>query len=262
MRLFNVGSLLIGSFFLITFFQNCGGVDFNSGLANAQLSEPLSDGGLDVNLGDAELPPMIEDQINEQEEDPGLVLDEVEVPTPNKEEDRKDLEVVLNQNEACRDHFGKVDPDLYPWKEKLHITGLHPSGVKVANVGELKVSGLAKSIVGKNIDVASISGIYGSICLQANRIDRIAGITTDRRADIVLMGPQNDLGFTELLSGINNSDLVLINYEVKLITGIGRNLHIFGGRVHRLIGIFDEIHLYDGAVIENFQGINRKVIRH
>jgi hypothetical protein len=173
----------------------------------------------------------------------------------------EELKEVLQENVACTELFAKIDVTQFPAQEKVKIAGIK-GNIQVANVEDLQISGIAKSIAGKNIGIAQISGIHESICLQANEISHISGIIHGTKADVALIGPAQGVGQVHHLSGINRSNLVLVNFEVGHISGIGKSLHIFGGRVGHISGIFDEIHLHNGAVVERLNGINQGIITH
>lgn len=255
-------SLIIGSLSLVLLFQNCGGVDFDAASA----------GSLKTDVADLSHPPIVppEEEIKEDDEKHDHHEHEGDKKDCHREKKDlpmeglpygEDLENVLEQNEACSKLFAEIETSAFPHQEHLHIYGLSKD-IRAANVGYLKVTGVARLIAAKNVGVAKILGLHGSLCIQAEEIDSISGLTHGTKADVSLIGPINGLGRIDHISGSHQSDLTIVNFHVKRILGHGRSLHLFGSRVEEVSGFFEDIHLYNGAVIENINGLHGDLIRH
>lgn len=251
MKKSNAILIALGSLLLVGLFQNCSGVNF----APEDLSS-LDSGKRDLDTLDSA--PVDDSNNHSDDDDHGDDHEERDaIGLPHSGED---LDHILSSNKACSQVFSGIDPAIFPQRDQMHLHG-NMGDIKVANVSELFIAGNAKSIAAKNIGLTTITGVHGSLCLQSEEVDHISGVSVSP-SDIAIIGPSDKLGQGGRIVGVQNSDLVLVNYHFDQISGKGRSLHVFGGRIEKLTGIFTEIHLYNGATIGGITGKNQGIITH
>lgn len=261
-RHFKLLVLLLSSLGLITFFQNCSGVNFSDAEAIQGKSgvEDVTDTGGPMN------PPATVDDDDDRtpDNDDGKECNDDDKKPPYMGPPivaDVELNEVVIKNAACTELFTKIDLSKYTQQAKMHVRGIS-SNITAAKIDDLQISGISKAIAAKAIGVAKISGVHGSLCLEAEALDGLSGVIYGSKADIFITAPVGKMGVADHISGVQNSNLVLMNYNVDHISGVGRSLHIYGGHVGKVSGVFQEIHLYNGAIIDSLNGVSKGVIQH
>ncbi len=169
------------------------------------------------------------------------------------------VRVIMN-NKSCSESFVGIDTNNYPSRERQTFNGLS-SAFRTANVDSLRVVGVTRTLAAKNIGQADIIGIHGSVCIEAQEVLSLIGVT-GIGGHTALFSPQGVRGSAENLIGVSGNDMIIVNFDVRRITGAGRSLHLHGTQVEAVTGVFGEIHLYGGAQIGNMRGLSRGVTVH
>ncbi len=172
----------------------------------------------------------------------------------------KNLDDALNSNEACKKMLAQA-PTNSTYIPNFEFDGVGKD-LRVGNAGTVRISGISKDIIIHKAETVDISGVHGSVCVNTKSMSQLQGINGVGRADLAITNAGDTLGTIGQIQGVSGSDIVISGFEVKLISGIKRNIYIFGGSVKEIMGVSDEIHLYDGAKVERITGIHGQVIEH
>lgn len=278
--------IAIGTLPLLFAFQNCGSeVDFSSVGGTVHKVESTDDfkdpGPDDEQQVGSEIPdpsedPNYADNNNNNNNNNGNIGDndgDFKDPVDDSIDDE------LAANAACE---GLDEPvgSLGPFQAKYHFGGITDQ-LLVDNVGDAKINGVIRSRVivnhaeslkvngisghisvrGAN-HISQIAGVFGDLCLRAESIGDIHGINGGGNSQIAILSSKaNGLGQADSITGVSHSDMVIVNFNVKAILGIKRNIHIYGGHVEKIIGVTKNIYLYNGATVGTTQGITGSIVR-
>ncbi len=169
-------------------------------------------------------------------------------------------EDALAMNSACVKLLGNPPPPG-PRIENFTFSGI-AKDIRIADAGSVVINGVTDDVIVDRSDSVDISGIHGAVCVRTKLVKSLSGVNGGRRGDVAILNETGALGHVENISGISGSDIVISGFNVESISGVKRNVYIFGGTVKNFSGITESIHLFDGAQIENLSGVHKNLVQH